>query len=80
MGPDLARSNPFLILEAELMEFVVVTASEESLHLRNNLETPTLTVVMRHIVKFIVLPSDVECADPSIIMPNQDLVIHVIQR
>jgi len=62
------------------MELVVVTASEESLHLRNDLETPTLTVVMRHIVKFIVLPSDVECADPSIIMPNQDLVIHVIQR
>ena len=60
------------------MELVVVTTSEESPHLRNDLETPALSVVMRHIMKFIVLSSDVECADPTIIMPNQDLIIHVI--
>lgn len=62
------------------MELIIVTTSEESLHLWNNFETPALSVMMRHIAKLVVLPSDVERADPSIVMSNQDLVIHVIQR
>lgn len=77
-APDLTRPYPSLCIVTKLMELVIISTSEEGSRLRDYFETPTLTVVVRNIVEFVVLTCDIKCADPSIIMSYKNLVIHVV--
>ena len=68
------------MLVAELMELVVISTSEESVFVRDHLKSPAFTIMMRDILEGIVLPCDVKSANPTVVMSNENLVVHVVKR
>lgn len=76
--PNLARSEHSLLDEADLVEFVVVTASQKSALLRNDLETPAFTVVVTGGNELLISALDVDCDNSAIIVADKDLSIQEI--
>jgi len=76
--PNLARSEHSLLPDADLVEFVVVTAGQESALLRNDLETPAFTVVVSGRNQLLISALDVHCDDSAIVVADKDLSIQEI--
>ena len=62
------------------MKFIIITASEECFHFRDDLKTPALTIMVRDVMKLVVLASDIKSTDPSIVMSHKNLVIQIVNR
>ena len=78
LEPNLARSEHSLLPDADFVEFVVVTAGQESALLRNDLETPAFTVVVTGGNEVLISALDVHCDDSAIIVTDKDLSIQEI--
>jgi hypothetical protein len=60
------------------MELVVITACQEGGLLRNDLETPAFTVVMRNINDCLISSFEANSSNTSIIMTDKDFPIKII--
>lgn len=62
------------------MELVVITTCQEGSLLRNDLETPAFTVMMRNINNCLISSFEANSNNTSIIMTDKDFPIKVIKR
>ena len=75
VGPDLAFSDQAFVLDAVLVDQVVVTTGEESAFILNNLKTPSLTVVVRSVNQLLVTSINVHCLNLTVVVTDDDLSI-----
>lgn len=78
MSPDFTFLKHFLSLDIKLINFVIITTSEESTLLLDNFKTPSFTVMMRSIDKLLVSSIDINSLDDTIVVTNSDLSIQNI--
>lgn len=77
--PNFALSQDLLVLDADFKNGVVVTASQESSFLLNDLKTPGFTVVVRDVDQLLVSAVSVHSLDFAIVMSDEDLAIKDVQ-
>jgi len=73
--PDLSFSNHLLVLDAELVNEVIVTTCQESTFLFKNLESPSFTITMRCIDELLVASVNIDCLDLTVVVTDSDLAI-----
>ena len=74
-GPDLSFSDHLLVLDAELVNDVIITACQESTFLFNDLESPSLTIAMGCIDELLVASINIDGLDLTIVVTDCDLAI-----
>lgn len=74
-GPYLSFSDHLFILDAELINDVIITTCQESTFLFNDFESPSLTVAMRCVDELLAASINVDCLDLTIIVTDCNLAI-----
>jgi hypothetical protein len=74
-GPDLSFSDHFLVLDAVLVDNVIITTCQEGTFFFNDLESPSLTIAMRCIDELLVASINVDSLDLTIVVTDSDLAI-----
>ena len=62
------------------MELIVITTGQESACFLDDLEAPALSIVMSGVHLDHIFAINVDCADSAVVMPDQNLSIHEINR
>lgn len=79
-GPDLARFDALLVLDAELVDHVVVSAGEEGSLLLDDLKSPCLTIEVGLVHELLVSSVDIDSLDLTIVVTDKDLAVKDIKR
>lgn len=79
-GPDLARFDALLVLDAELVDHVVVSAGEEGSLLLDDLKSPCLTIEVGLVHELLVSSVDIDSLDLTIVVTDKDLAVKKIER
>ena len=73
-----ARFDHLLVCNTEFHDLVIVTTSEECSFFFDNMETPSLTVVMRVKDDFLSSAININDLNDTIIVTKKDLVIQEV--
>mmetsp|Transcript_19392 Transcript_19392/g.29768 ORF Transcript_19392/g.29768 Transcript_19392/m.29768 type:complete len:355 (-) Transcript_19392:470-1534(-) len=79
VAPHLALLDALSVLDAVLVELVVVTAGQEGALVLDDLEAPRLSVVVRDTDHLLVGAVDINGLDNTVVVANQDLAIQDIE-
>jgi len=79
VGPNFTLLDHLLVLNAELIDGVIITTSQESTFFLEDFETPSFTVKMRNVDKLLVCSVSVDNLDSSIIVTNENSTIQNIK-
>jgi len=74
-GPYLSFSDHLLVLDAELVNDVIITTCQESTFLFNDFESPSLTIAMGCIDELLVASINIDGLDLTIVVTDCDLAI-----
>lgn len=78
--PDLASPENRLLRNADLVELVVIAASEEGALRRKDLKAPNLARMMRQVMQLERLVLEVKRGDPRVHVADENLTIKVVER
>lgn len=78
-GPDFSVLDHLFVLNAELVDLVVITTCEEGSLLLEDFKTPSFTVMMRGGNKLLVSSINIDDLDGSIVVTNADLSVQDIE-
>ena len=79
IAPDFTLLDKLLVLDAVLVDHVIISASKESTLVVEHFETPSLSVEVRNIDHLFLGSISVDHLDSSIVMPNQDSLIEDVE-
>jgi len=77
--PDLSLLDHLLVLDAVLVDGVVISTGQEGSFLLEDFETPSLTVEVRNIDELLVSSISVNDLDSSVVMTNENSAIQDIK-
>jgi hypothetical protein len=75
VSPDLAFSQELLILDAVLVNDVIITTGNEGTLVLKNLETPGLSVEVGSLNELFIGSIDVDSLNLTIVMSNSNLAV-----
>jgi len=77
--PDLSLLDHLLVLDAVLVDGVVISAGQESTFFLEDFETPSLTVEVRNVDELLVGSISVNDLDSTVVMTYKDSAIQDIE-
>jgi len=77
--PNLALFDHLLILNAELVDHVVVTAGQEGSIFFDNVETPGFTIVMTYVHQLFIGSINIDGLDFTIVVSDENLFVKDVE-
>lgn len=78
--PNLSLLDHLLVLDAVLVDGIVITASQKGSFFLKNFETPSLTIEVRNVDELLVGSICIDDLDSSVVMSDKDSTVHNIER